>query len=527
MGRREITIAITSSGQRRILTAHQGRRLKELLSDAGIFFSLPCSGNGRCGKCVVTFKAGAPKATALDEHFLGKKDIDAGRRLLCRCILEDDCEIELDGRQETNEEEMLVEGAMAETGITAAECDAFGIAIDIGTTTVVSSLVGKDKDEKSHIISNRYSVNHQREYGADVISRIEAASDKEKKKRLQGLICSDLYSMVKSLLKDNNIPEKELSEVVVSGNTTMLHLLRGFDVEGLGRYPYRTESLELEELSLKDLLNEDFESDVRTYLLPGISAFVGADIVSGLYYLDIIKGGKKTLFIDLGTNGEMAFFDGKELSVASSAAGPVFEGGGISCGIASVPGAICHVTIEGERVQYETIEGKAPVGICGTGVMEAVSELRRNDIIDAKGLLCEEYFDTGFPLAEDPEGKSIVITQSDIRNVQLAKAAIQAGLKELLSGQEPDGIYIAGGFGAGMNVQKIRDLRLFPEDYCDKIVVAGNTSLKGAIKYLKQVLVGREEGDKEELIAISQMAKECILAAKDGFDESYIDALGF
>lgn len=537
----EIDVVITMDGKQMHLKARGGRRLKELLCDAGISVSMPCGGNGRCGKCVVTFMSGAPKAGTLDRNFLSDEEILAGKRLLCRCVLESDCVIDLSGSVCASEEKMVAEGVESSGEVDASDCDKFGIAVDIGTTTVVAALVGRckgreemlanavgDRDSGCVVLDTRAVVNHQRRFGADVISRIDAASDAGVRAQLQDLILSDIGSLISQLITDNQV--KELSQVLISGNTTMIYLLQGFDTTSLGVYPYRAEQLNkvVAGTSLGELFRERarIPGEAKVRILPGISAFVGSDIVSGIYYLGF-SGARKSLFIDLGTNGEMAYYDGKELRVTSTAAGPVFEGGGISCGVASVPGAICSVTIDVESAVYKTIGGEAPVGLCGTGVIEAVAELRRNNLINSDGLLIDNYFEAGFTLAEKSDGSPITITQKDIRSVQLAKAAINAGMDTLLSGDKPDIIYIAGGFGAGLNEEKIRGIRLFSPDYCDNINVVGNSSLKGAIKYLEMTLLGKEEEEKQRLAEITDRAKEIVLAGEESFDERYMDALGF
>ena len=229
-------------------------------------------------------------------------------------------------------------------------------------------------------------------------------------------------------------------------------------------------SLEAERISAEELFDLTDRKDIievlsgtKVILVPGISAFVGADIVSGLFSIDITHHEYSLLFLDLGTNGEMAFWDGEKLFVTSTAVGPVFEAGGISCGTAAIPGAISRVNIEmdGEdpQVKVETIRDKEPIGICGTGVLEAVSELVRNKIVDETGLLTDKYFEDGFPLTGGE--KPVRITQSDIRAVQLGKAALIAAQKELLQGRKPKFVEVSGGYGIGFMPDKIRHLGLF------------------------------------------------------------------
>ena len=517
MNGKEISVILRIGEKQKALKTVKGRRLQELISDAGISFAFPCGGNGRCGKCIVTFTSGAPEPKTIDRNFLSDRLLEEGKRLLCRCLVERDCVVDLSENAAFDEEQIVAEKIAANNTFGSEECDSFGIAVDIGTTTVVAALVGHVRDKnKTVILDTKAGVNHQRRYGADVISRIEAASDETARQKLKELIWEDVQSLIEELSISNKV--KELSAIVISGNTTMLYLFQGYDVSPLGVYPYKADKI---------CFGETMLNGVRTIILPGISAFVGADIVSGLYFLDIQKGQQKALFIDLGTNGEMAFYDGKDISVTSTAAGPVFEGGGISCGVASVPGAICHVTIDGEKVSYETIEGAAPTGLCGTGVIEAVAELRRNNLIGSDGLFVDKYFDEGYKLCSLENGGDIVVTQKDVRSLQLAKAAINAGMETILAGKEPEVIYIGGGFGAGINERKIRGIKLFSQNYCDNINVVGNTSLKGAVMYLENALLGKEDEARQKIQSIVESAKEIVLAGEDGFDDRYIDALSF
>ncbi len=478
------------------------------------------------------FTKGAPAPSAPDKALLTEKELSEGIRLLCRCVVRQDCEVELFYSQEdmaiasADEEEVSVlDGKRALSS-------RYAIAIDLGTTTLAGAIVA-DTGEEVETVGLASCVNHQRYYGSDVILRIDSAGDRAKARDMQKLVLEDIALLIKELLLGGTveIPAKNLDGITISGNTTMLYLLSGRDVSWLGRYPYGPApfGLGMEQLDAGELL-EDYEG-AQLMSMPGISGFVGADIVSGLYYL--ISSGRNvanSLFVDLGTNGEMAFFDGDRIRVTSTAAGPVFEAGGISCGTASVTGAICHVEVyrDGPEVKcrYETIGDKPPIGICGTGVMELVSELVREGIVDETGLLPENYFREGFPVTADG---AIRLTQKDIRNVQLGKAAICTGMKALLDGKTPDTIYLAGGFGSRIDIGRIRNLKMFPEDFDGKIVAVGNTSLKGGIVFSQKALMGREsmESAKGGLADICERARVVELSAADEFDSDFVDAMNF
>jgi uncharacterized 2Fe-2S/4Fe-4S cluster protein (DUF4445 family) len=536
MEKKKLLITINTGEKKFTLQAPKGRLLKGLLGDAGIFFSMPCGGAGRCGKCKVRFLGGAPKPNTLDNSFLTVKEIENGYRLLCRCMVTEDCELELDGGA-SKEEEIEVESSYktrVKDKMKPEDVTSWGIAIDIGTTTLEAMLVGMNKDKEREIFEIISGINHQRSFGADVIARIAAAGEGHSGE-LQRIVQEDISRIISDLATNHKVTK--LDYICITGNTTMLHLLRGYDVSGLGKYPYKAVNLELEHISASDLLGDLAQKipqgildGTRAVLMPGISAFVGADIVSGLYAISITKTKHSTLFLDLGTNGEMAFWDGEKLFVTSTAVGPVFEAGGITCGMPAVPGAICGTHIDkkedGVEVKLETVKNKEPIGICGTGVFEAVSELVRNKIVDETGLLAEDYFEKGFPLTDGDNG--ISITQSDIRNVQLGKAALMAAQRELLKGKVPELIEVSGGYSRGFNPENISHLKLFSSEV-KWVRSASNAALVGCMYFLVDILTGQEQGEMSvrELEEIAHKAQVVELVNLSDFAENYVDAMNF
>ncbi len=527
----KIDVTVNFNSEIHTLSAVKGKRLKDLLSEAGFSVPLPCGGSGRCGKCVVLFSKGAPRANDSDRAFLSEKEIAEGKRLLCRCILEGDCEIVLN--ESFHEENIVVRTSDAgERPGADAEGRDFGIAIDIGTTTIAAALIA-DIDGKTTVFDTLGRINHQRRFGADVISRISAGEDESVRTQMQQSVREDIAEIIGQLLERN--PGIHVSALCFTGNTTMLHLLRGYDTEGLGKYPYTPVSTGMEEMSLSEVLSEYLTAPTLTgeedaIIMPGISAFVGADIVSGIYSTGLCREqGRRRLLMDLGTNGEMAYFDGEQLFCTSTAAGPCFEGGGINCGVPSIPGAICGVEISGNdssEIKLTTIAGKKPIGICGSGILELVSELVRCGIVDKTGLLSDEFFEGGYEVFSQ---ENIVLTQKDIRNIQLAKAAIYAGADRLTGGGSPEEIYISGGFGSSTNPDRIRNIKLFPPKWSGKMIPSGNTALDGAVKFLGQILLGKENGARarEEINSISERAKELVLNSREGFDEAFVEAMNF
>lgn len=399
--------------------------------------------------------------------------------------------------------------------------DAYGIAVDLGTTTIAAALVGiSNEDNTGEVLDTASCVNHQRRYGGDVISRIDKASDSFAASDMQMLVKRDISGLVKELSRK---VRSSIDIICIAGNTTMIHLLRKYDVSGLGKYPYTPQSLEYEVLSGMEF--DDALSESTVFIFPGIAAFVGGDIVAGLYALDVLSNpDRSSLLLDLGTNGEIAFFDGSVIHATSTAAGPVFEGVGISCGVPAVKGAIKHINIKNFSPELDIIGGVEPIGLCGTGVLEAVSELLRVGIIDDTGLLSEKYFEKGYPLTVTGD---IKLLQNDIRSVQLAKAAIYSGLYTVTNGENVDNLFVAGGFGSHIHMDKIMNLKMFPKDITGNILAAGNTSLKGCIRYVVEHLTGNSRKalwDIEKICEVSQVVQ---LAELDRFDSEYIEAINF
>jgi len=523
-----------------------GVKLKDYIIAKGIEMDFPCGGEGRCKKCRVRFINGAPKPTNADEQVFSQKELDEGFRLACKAQINKPCKVEIITSQELSEDERTINstGTIYDETAESAHFKGYAVSIDLGTTTIAAALLGAGSDGASGSykeIVKKTILNGQKKYGADVISRIKEASD-GKEKQLRRIVLSDLFDLIVSLVLPLDKKISELSYVVIAGNTTMMHLLLGDSCEGLGSAPYSPVRLSYDEMGLRDVFSDSFipEHDEKLFkellsvpckLFPGISAFVGGDIVAGMYALsfDRIADDKKIMLIDLGTNGEMALADKNGIKVCSTAAGPVFEGGEISCGMAGVKGAIEHVYINKyKEAEYSVIGGnnEEGIGICGSGVLEIVSELRRNRLIDETGLLTDEYFYDGFEVGK------IRFTQNDIRQVQLAKAAIRSGIEVLLkemgiSAKDVDKVYLAGGFSMHISPEKLSFLSIFPKEFLRDGVIecVGNSSLLGCEKYMMAKAL-REIPD-ERIKNITGKSCEIELASADQFNDFYIEAMNF
>lgn len=511
------------------VVVHRGAETKRILVKEGeslldafirqeIYISAPCGGKGRCGKCGVQILNGNTWISDEDKKIYSEEELDAGWRLSCCLYPTEELEVSVSQSDESLFEAV---GETENTEESGTEESFYHVAVDIGTTTIAMSLIG---GESGKVFRTVTSVNSQRAYGADVISRIQASVD-GKKEELKKSIQKDLQDSMEKLLKETGVSGEDVGKIVIGGNTTMGHLLMGYDCDTLGVFPFTPVNIDFIK-GTEEILGTDRFGKKEVILLPGISTYVGGDIVSGMYAYDFTEKEEVCMFIDLGTNGEMGIGNKEKILVTSTAAGPAFEGGNITWGMGSVPGAICSVKLEDTEAEVKTIRDEAPQGICGTGVVETVAELVREEIVDETGALDEAYFDDGFPLAKTPDGKEIVFTQKDVREIQLAKAAVRAGVETLLlrygiKKEEVSKVYLAGGFGYKLDTEKAIAIGMLPEEWQERIVAVGNSSLSGASKYVKD-----ENRDKkiEKLVSISE---EINLSADKEFNEFYMDAMFF
>lgn len=493
-----------------------GQTLLEIFRNANVYIDAICAGRGTCGKCKVQFLEGCPISTKEDENFFTEEELANGWRLACKAIIQRQCvvSIEMSGEEKYA---VVTEYASERKPQQSAEKSYYGIAVDIGTTTIAMQLL----ELHSKTIEDTYTaINRQRSYGADVISRIQA-SNEGKKERLRQSILEDLEQGIEELHSRNHVTVKEIG---ISGNTTMISLLMGYSCEGLGAYPFTPVNIDAVEADYFTIFG-NHRHTCKLRILPGISAFVGGDITAGLLACGFDRKEKVSILVDLGTNGEMAIGNQDKIFVTSTAAGPAFEGGNIICGTGSIPGAISHVTYKNNGFELETIGKQEASGICGTGVIDITYELLKQKLIDETGLLNDKFFEDGILLAKSKESE-IRFYQKDIREIQLAKAAIRAGLETLLVSygvgyDEIDDIYIAGGFGYKMDIDKAIGIGLFPKACKNKLKAIGNSSLKGNLIYLT------EKDAKERMRKITQLSEEVSLAASSTFYELYLQHMCF
>ena len=464
--------------------------LHEILRSAGIPADHPCGGKGRCGKCAVKLEGQVAAPT--------EAEIAAGTRLSCQAVLTGDATAWIAHTSLTQIE--TAKGSFASIAPMPGE---YGAAVDIGTTTIALNLC---RLSDGAVLASAAAENPQRAIAADVIGRMEAAMA-GKLQLLQQMVTNAVRSLLEAACRDAGISESLVESLVVTGNTTMLYLLTGRDPEPLSHAPFKADCLFGYETTLLGK---------RTYLPPCMDAFVGADITCAVLASGLTEKPDAALLCDIGTNGEVALWKEGNLSVTSTAAGPAFEGAGISCGCGSIPGAIDKVWLEKGQVCCHTILDAPAVGLCGSGLMDAVSVFLKTEDIDETGAV-----EDNLPLTE-----TVHLIPRDIRAVQLAKAAIAAGIQTLLETTGTDetqlsDFYICGGFGAHLDLNSAANIGLIPRSLVTKARVLGNAALSGAAL----LLLDCSARSKAEQLA--KAAHQLNLGGNPKFNENYIEQMFF
>ncbi len=553
----EKALSADSSSSTFTLYIRDRQSLMEALTGKDPSFSAVCGGRGSCGKCQVQVLAGSLPVTEADRRLFTQEQLSAGFRLACQAYPQEPLRVALKFQRETSfsavsdympvppgEENAPVSAVDSALGNAVGSAfdnasgnavgSAFGIAVDIGTTTIALQLLSLENGKRTTDstlrelslcpIKTHTLLNRQRSFGADVISRI-LASTQGKGQELCQCIRQDLSDAAERLLADAGIFPDALKEIVLSGNTTMIHLLMKYDCSGLGVFPFTPVNIGMIQGSCGDILG-NASLNARVRIIPSVSAFVGGDIVAGMYHCGMHRGSECRLLIDLGTNGELALCGHGRMIASSTAAGPAFEGGNIAWGTGSVPGAICHVTLTEGQALVRTIGDLPPTGICGTGALEILAELVRTGLVDETGYLDDAYGENGFPLAKTADGQQIVFTQRDIRELQLAKSALRSGIETLclrfgITPGEISRVYLAGGFGLKLDCDRAISIGLLPACLAGKITAVGNASLAGAASLLLS------ESGWMDAARIAGDTQEIPLASDPDFNRLYVEHMYF
>lgn len=487
-----------------VLTIYQGTqnhkilfdnptKLQDLLERAGFAQVQPCGGRGKCGKCAVMISGEISELTEAEKQ--------SGIRLACQITVLGDAEVYLPEKRLQMQIEL---SGSADSKPLNPMPGPYGAAIDIGTTTLALKLCDMSAGE---VIASSAMLNPQTTVAADVVGRIDAALQGNGE-RLQTQISKALETLMHQACAEASVRVEEVGSLSIAGNTTMLYLLTGKSPESLATAPFEADCLFDSEIRYMD---------ARAYLPPCLHAFVGADISCAILASQMYDKGESSLLCDIGTNGEIALWHRGKLYIASTAAGPAFEGAGIECGCGCVPGAIDRVEVKGEGLICHTVNDVPAEGICGSGLLDAIASLLELEIIDETGAMEE----TRYPLRGN-----IFLSQADIRAVQLAKAAIAAGIECLIEAagcriEEISHLYLCGGFGSHLNLRSVGKIGLLPETLLDKVCVLGNASLSGAM----QLLFDMEKRDV--LRKIAAKSQHVNLGGSASFNNRYIDNMFF
>lgn len=496
------SIRVRCGEESRTVTAHGGETLLAALRREGFVLSAPCGGRGRCGKCRVAVN-GVP-------------------RLACRVIPADGDEVTLPagaaGHILTRTETAWQPYPPGQTGCAAA--------VDIGTTTVAVELYDL---ADGRALATRAAWNAQAAYGGDVISRIRyTVEDPDGLAELSRRIRSQTEELIRSCLSAAGRNLEELRTVSLAGNTVMQHIFAGCAVGSIAVAPYTP-------LTLFRTAGEDRLLGAPVRYAPCVAGYVGGDITAGLLSAGLYDRDGAWLFLDIGTNGEMALGGRDGFSCCAVASGPAFEGANISCGMPAVNGAVCRVRMDG-GFTWEVIGGGEPTGLCGSGLVDLAAALLRAGILDETGrLLPPEEVPAPVRRYVEPDGRGngifclterVRLTPEDIRNLQLAKAAVAAGIELLLqkrgmAASQLQGIVMAGGFGSYIDPVCAMAIGLLPDCPAEKLHCPGNTALAGAAM---AALDGR---NREKLLDIADKCRYIELSGSPEFARAFTDHLTF
>ncbi|TCO79857.1 ASKHA domain-containing protein [Marinisporobacter balticus] len=577
------------------------KNLLQLLLENEVFVDNPCNGKGSCGKCKIRLLEGnLPDLSETERKLLKKEEMNAGIRLSCLVVPQEDIVIEI--LQKERKHEILTTGYMPDFDFNPAihkeifeikkptlenqisledsicntfgieKCDwkllqqhemiygkvtgvfngedligieagdtkknIYGVAIDIGTTTVVTALIDMNTGNE---LGTASMINPQKKFGMDVLTRISYVLEhpKDAKEELKHAIVNAINEMIEDMCNQSKIDRKNIYEIAIAANCTMMHFLLGVDATDIGKSPYapvfvKSKNIRANDIGLKAHVG------ARLYCLPSVSSYIGADIVAGAYVCELHRASKNILFIDIGTNGEIVLSNHGKLLSCSCAAGPALEGMNISSGMRAAEGAIEDVKITENGIEMKVIGNEEPIGICGSGILAAVKELVRIAVIKKDGAFIkkEKLEETDyrydmiqldgrkreFVLKRSPE--KLLITQADVRQVQLAKGAILSGFYALLKRanidmHKLDKVMIAGQFGSHLSADSLVGTGILPEEIKDKLVYVGNSSKTGAYMALMSI------DAKQQIEELAHQMDYMELGASEGYERLFAQCLLF
>jgi len=593
----QCSIRIHSAGTETVYHAETGVSLHAALSEAGFMIASPCGGAGWCGKCVVKASGTLSEPTESEQKKLAGKM--QGLRLACQTTVLGDCEVWIDEKGEariqtegvasfafdprikvyrlTVEKDTLAQqksdeirfreaynaasGADCELSLAAmnalcacrtaadlcvvayenrilsimpadGEPKVYGAAVDIGTTTVVAYLYDLLSGERLAVASG---MNAQKVYGDDVISRISYADNAENGVMLLAdAIRTQLSELVASLCAQANCAASDIYHMTVAGNTVMEHFFAGLDPSAIARAPFTPVSLMGFDADASDYGLQLHKNAVVT-LLPCIAGYVGGDITAGLLAAELASQNDLCLFVDIGTNGEMALGNRDKILSCAVAAGPAFEGGRIAYGMNGVEGAVSKAELKDGALSVSVIGGGKAKGICGSGLVDLAAVALEIGAIDETGRMPEEDEAEGLAselLSEDDDGMcmtvkdGVCLTEGDIRQLQLAKSAVMAGIEVLVElygvkMSDVKRLYLAGGFGNYIDKTSAAKIGLLPASLAQTAVSLGNAAGMGAVK----VLLDRTA--EQEMKTLLEKTSYIELSGNAAFNDAYIEHMMF
>ena len=478
-----------------IFSVAHGVNLLEALSQNGFFIPAACGGRGTCGKCAVKCRKASDK--------------DYQTVLSCHTAVESDLSVLLDSEG--------TGGLWKVSDLSQHGGKEVGMLLDIGTTTLAACLVDKTTRET---LAKASALNPQGAFGADVISRISAFGE-GKGEDMRAAVVSATNRIIAEFLHTG----AQIDELIVVGNPTMLHLFVGVDPTCIGTYPFTPAFVDTKYFAGADIGIHA----PRVRLLPSISAYLGSDVSAGILACEMNKTNETQLFMDLGTNGEIVLAHEGKLYAASTAAGPALEGANLSCGMGGVSGAIDRVWCEEGQLHFTTVDGAPARGICGSGLLDLIALLLDEGILDETGAF-EEACDS--PLLSRLEDDCFYLTpevylsQDDVRQFQLAKAAIAAGVEAIVAHcgvkmSEITRVFLAGGLGYYMSPASASRTGLLSPALLSRTQIVGNTALAGA----RLCLLKEENQTALDTLCTSTETVE--LSFSPTFSQAYIENMGF
>jgi uncharacterized 2Fe-2S/4Fe-4S cluster protein (DUF4445 family) len=489
----------------RSVEVERGTPLRDVLYAYGVEF--PCGGRGRCKRCRIQVVDGAMPPTPDDEELLSPEDVEQGWRLACRGSVQAPVALQV--------EQFCAPILVDHSTFDFEPRPGFGVAVDLGTTTLVAQLLDL---ASGRVLAVQTALNPQTAYGSDIMNRTEYALKEEGRAKLTQLVRRGVGDLVHQLVASAGLEQTPLDAVTVVGNTVMHHLFCGLDVTPLAYVPFQSDADGLQEFRARQL-GWKIRGDPMVRFLPCLGGFVGSDVLAGILATRMPANERLTILVDLGTNGEIVLGDAERMLCASTAAGPAFEAGGIEMGMQATTGAIDQVVVADGGVRCRVLGDEEPRGICGSGLVDAVAAGLELGWVQPSGRLADGR------RTLDLEGP-VHLTQTDIRQLQLAKGAIAAGIRILLQrlGAEPadvEHVRLAGAFGNYVSHTSARRIGLidFPDE---KVEAVGNTALLGA----KLALFGKER-EAYEFSEVRRRIEHLSLAADRSFMDVFVEATRF